>query len=151
MSKIFKFSGYLIDKFGATSVAELMERFVGDLIPQQLHMEIHELGELPDNSPLLEDNCDLAECEKYFPKDASKGKATRIVKPGEFYRHFKGHTVKVIAISEDTEYLNNYIVVYEHLGDGSIWHRPYDMFISEVDHEKYPNTEQKYRFELVES
>ena len=43
------------------------------------------------------------------------------------------------------------IVVYRRLyGDGGLWVRPMEMFLSEVDHEKYPDVEQQYGFELKE-
>ena len=52
-------------------------------------------------------------------------------------------------IAQDTEAPGQFCVVYE-CEDGAIWNRPYGMFVSEVDHVKYPNVQQKYRFELVE-
>ena len=68
---------------------------------------------------------------------------------GEKYRHFKiGKIVTVIGISRHTE-TEEISVVYEY--ERHIWNRPLEMFMSEVDEEKYPNAEQKYRFELVES
>ena len=66
---------------------------------------------------------------------------------GEKYRHFKGNIITVLEIAKNTETLEE-MVVYEH--DGEIWVRPMEMFISEVDHEKYPDVEQTYRFELIE-
>ena len=64
------------------------------------------------------------------------------------YRHFKGdyYIVEDVAIHSETK--EKYIVYRGLYGDGKLYIRPYDMFMSEVDREKYPNVEQKYRFEL---
>ena len=68
------------------------------------------------------------------------------VKKNTIYKHFKGGLVYVIGISKHTETMEE-LVIYVH--NGKIWARPYDMFISEVDHNKYPDIKQKYRFEEV--
>ena len=70
---------------------------------------------------------------------------------GKKYRHFKGQIYKVIDIAYDSEIENNKIVIYEaQYGDHKHWARPYDMFASLVDKEKYPDVKQKYRFEEIE-
>ena len=44
------------------------------------------------------------------------------------------------------------LVIYEALyDDHKIWVRPYDMFISKVDKDKYPDVLQEYRFELIDN
>ena len=66
------------------------------------------------------------------------------------YRHFKGscYLVEDIALNSETE---EEMVVYRKLyGDGGLWVRPKQMFLEEVDHAKYPDVKQKYRFELVD-
>ena len=74
----------------------------------------------------------------------------REVKAGQMYKHFKGTIHKVICIAKHSE-TGEDMVVYTHEDNNEIWARPIDMFLSEVDHEKYPDIKQKYRFELIQN
>ena len=74
----------------------------------------------------------------------------RDVQPGRVYRHFKGDYYLVEALARDSE-TNEPCVIYRKLyGDGGLWLRPLEMFLSRVDREKYPDAPQEYRFELQE-
>ena len=79
----------------------------------------------------------------------------RTIEIGKKYRHFKGKLYKVLDIVYDSESNNDEeykkVVIYQALyGDNLKWARPYDMFNSLVDREKYPDVEQEYRFEEVD-
>lgn len=70
------------------------------------------------------------------------------VRIGGIYKHFKGDLYiveDVVYHSETKEKLVFYRALY---GNCKHYVRPYDMFMSKVDKEKYPDVDQEYRFEL---
>lgn len=86
--------------------------------------------------------------------------------PGTVVQHFKRETIKdqdsdtylykILSFAEHTE-TKEKLVIYKALYrddamgvNFGVYARPYDMFMSEVDHAKYPDIKQKYRFEELE-
>lgn len=84
----------------------------------------------------------------------------RDIRVGDVVRHFKRERVseetseylyRVIAFAAHTE-TEEKLVIYQALyAPFRTFARPYAMFMSEVDHDKYPEISQKYRFERVET
>ena len=112
-----KENGYLIDNVALIGKDELLKH--GELITKNVQV----LGHFEDGNYIFD----------------------RDFQPEDTVQHFKGDFYKIIAIGTNTE-TEEKMVTYQRLKDLSVWVRPYDMFISEVNREKYPNAYQPYRF-----
>lgn len=74
----------------------------------------------------------------------------REIKPNTRLRHFKHKEYIFLFKAEHTETGEMMAIYQAQYGEKKIYAGPYEMFVSEVDREKYPDVKQKYRFEEIE-
>ncbi|MGN0071827.1 MAG: DUF1653 domain-containing protein [Atopobiaceae bacterium] len=72
------------------------------------------------------------------------------VRIGGIYRHFKGDYYLVEGTATGSEDGRQYVVYRKLYGDGGLWIRPLEMFLSPVDRKRYPEATQDERFCLVD-
>ena len=86
------------------------------------------------------------------------GNLDRNFRPGDRVQHFKRETVdpnttqylyQIVGVAIHSEPKEKMMLFQGLYDDYSLYARPYDMFVSEVDREKYPDIKQKYRFEKI--
>lgn len=68
---------------------------------------------------------------------------------GGLYRHFKGMLYVVEDVAFHSESMEEYVVYRQLYGEHRLFIRPKAMFLSPVDREKYPESEQEWRFEFI--
>jgi hypothetical protein len=147
-----RFSGYALVNDNSTHVLLNDEsvKTVDDTIFQyhksfSRSLLVGEAEELLNNKDI-----DLAKLEKYFvDEDIKTVNSYDRVLIGGLYKHFKGKLVRLLNVAKYSEDATKLFAIYD-CGPNGIYARPLDMFLSEVDRNKYPNVTQKYRFELLE-
>ncbi len=68
---------------------------------------------------------------------------------GKTFKHFKGDIYLLEDIAEHTETKEKLVIYRALYGDCKLYARPLEMFLSEVERDKYPNADQQYRLEPI--
>lgn len=110
---------------------------------------IKEISQDAEGDIVIEADIDLQSITDERMINQEKAKEYKEKMIGKLYRHFKGNIYKVIDIAIHSETAEP-MVLYQSVDNPEFkWVRPLDMFLSEVDHEKYPDVKQRLRFEPI--
>ena len=117
---------------------------------------VHIIGK--SGVPISLDKEEYQELDTEPEPETEEEELKRDICEGDIVQHFKREWVsadtseylyKVLAFAQHTE-IGERLVIYQALyAPFKVCARPYAMFMSEVDREKYPDIRQKYRFEKV--
>ena len=110
---------------------------------------IEELNNLKKNG-VTKEMIENAEKLKHTDDVEIVGNVLQQIEVGRVYRHFKGKLYLVLDLATHSETGEQYVVYKALYGDCKTYIRPYLMFASGVDREKYPDVKQEFRFQLVE-
>lgn len=117
-----------------------------------------------EEQEFTEDTDDSGEVDEFDDDDydfSDEEPLERIFNPGDIVQHFKRETLsdedynankylyQIVGVAIHSETREKMVVYQALYDDFQLYCRPYGMFVSEVDHEKYPDIEQVYRFEKI--
>lgn len=72
------------------------------------------------------------------------------IRAGDIYRHYQGNLYQIVTVGKHAETLEEYVVYQALYGEFQVYIRDRQDFLKKLDNEKYPEVQQKYRFEKVE-
>lgn len=91
---------------------------------------------------------------EYIRKDNTKIEFITILenpKKATTFKHFKGKLYKILTVAKDCETLEEMVIYQGQYDNYPCWIRKKEDFFSKVDKVKYPNIDQEYRFQKLDS
>ena len=121
-AKLFKVGGYLLDPTGRLDANMIRSKIAYGcgypFVTHYLNVQQEKVREISEDHPLMDENCSLSDCEKYFHsciwQQKPDGRSWTDLPP------FTGKEVKILHIAEDTEAPGQYFVVFECEGRSGV-------------------------------